>query len=58
MRSSLIIALSCLIGAVVAFDNNPPVPGKHPGLTFGGDASGVEIEVFYDLLCDGSADGH
>lgn len=34
-----------------AFDNNPPLPGRRAGYTYGTGPSDIEIEIIYDLLC-------
>ena len=52
------LLLPLLFVAVNAYDNYIPVPGSHVGLTYGGSDSGLKIELFYDLLCEISADYH
>ena len=52
----LLVALIAMsITTTSAYDNNPPIPERHPGWTFGSDNSHVEIELFYDLLCSACA---
>lgn len=51
-----VIAALLLSSSVIAYDNNPPIPERHPGWTTTGSVdSNVQIELFYDLLCTGSA---
>lgn len=39
------------LASVAAYPNNPPIPGRRSGYTYGTAKCGVEFEVFYDLLC-------
>lgn len=41
--------------AAATFGNDPPVPGRRPVFYTGSGASGVEIEIVYDLMCSDSA---
>ena len=55
MRESFktLIFISLIVGFGECYvDNNIPVPGRYTGLTFGKNATGINFEVFYDLLCD------
>lgn len=51
MRSLEIFIIALSLISVYAYDNNPPIPGRKPGYTFGTGPSGIEVELFYDLLC-------
>jgi hypothetical protein len=58
MRSYVIevLALCMVSAAVLAYDNNVPIPSRRVGWSQGcSQKSGIEIEVVYDLLCSGSA---
>jgi hypothetical protein len=51
-----IISALLFSSSVMAYDNNPPIPERHTGWTTTGSVdSEVQFEVFYDLLCSGSA---
>ena|ERR1700733_2529626 len=52
MALSLIMILNVGSGKVI---NNVPVPGRYSGLTLGSNKTGIYIEAFYELLCDGTA---
>ena len=47
MKSTLILAL----GLALASANNPPIPGRRNGYTYGTAKCGVEFELFYDIMC-------
>ena len=53
-NSILLLALSSF-AFVKSYSNVPPIPERHPGYPTGSKASGIEIEVAYDLLCSDSA---
>ena len=60
MKSSKCLLISTLILCCLqlsqAYDNNPPIPERHPGWTTRGKVdSQIEFEAIYDLLCSGSA---
>jgi hypothetical protein len=56
MKISLIVLSSLLIAlAVGQLDNNPPVPGRFSGLTFGSNSTGIWMEAILDPVCDGCA---
>jgi hypothetical protein len=52
---SILVALACLAASSQAYNNNPPIPERHPGYTTGSSKSGIEIEIIYDLMCSDSA---
>lgn len=54
MRALALLILAAGFAAADFF-NDPPVPGRKPVWTTGGDATGIEIEVVYDLVCHDSA---
>ena len=45
-------ALGMLVAAATA--NDIPIYGNYPGWKEGGLAKGIEVEIFYDLLCSDS----
>lgn len=51
-KTTLAVVAMLAIGAT-AWDNNPPIPGRHPGWAEGKGESMVEFEFFYDLMCSG-----
>src|SRR4051794_16922446 len=53
--SSIFITLASLFASSEAYNNNPPIPERHPGIITGGGKSNIEIEVIYDLMCSDSA---
>jgi hypothetical protein len=56
MKSILSLSAILLASTTLAYDNSPPIPERHTGYTFRGKTiTNIEIEVFYDLLCEGSA---
>ena len=56
MKSILSLSAILLASTSLAYDNSPPIPERHTGYTFRGKTiTNIEIEVFYDLLCEGSA---
>lgn len=54
MRTLALLLLAAGFAAA-DFGNDPPVPGRRPVYYTGSGASGVEIEVVYDLMCSDSA---
>ena len=50
--SYLIPLALVLISTNAQVYNDPPVPGRYSGLTTGSNATGINFEVFYDLVCD------
>lgn len=46
--------LSLGLALTNAYSNNPPIPGRKPGYTYGTNKCGVEFELVYDLLCSDS----
>lgn len=55
MKVPLLVLSVALSAISCQVSNNPPIPGMESGLTFGTDKSGIHIEAFFDLLCDGCA---
>lgn len=55
---TLLSIISIIFLAKADFENDPPVPGRYPGLSFGTAECGITIEVIYDLLCDDCAAMH
>lgn len=53
MKSYLLLSL--IISTTYAFSNSIPVLGRRPGYQYGTGASGIDIEIVYDLLCSDSA---
>ncbi|CDW78113.1 UNKNOWN [Stylonychia lemnae] len=49
------IVIIALVATTNAWDNNPPIPDRYPGSGVGEGSfkQGIDIEVFYDLLCEG-----
>jgi hypothetical protein len=49
------LALASLLAvAVIAYDNNVPIPRRRPGFSVGGNSAEIEIDVIYDLMCSDS----
>jgi hypothetical protein len=53
--TSILFSAVCLSTITSAYDNNPPIPERHPGWSYGAPLSGVEIELVYDLSCSDCA---
>ena len=56
MKSLLVLATISTVA--LGFQNTPPVPERHPGYSEGKGRQMIDIEIFYDLICDGSAAFH
>ena len=59
MKSSILSLITFALVAIVfvkAYDNLPPISGRHPGYSYGTGSCGVEIEIVYDLMCSDSAE--
>jgi hypothetical protein len=55
MQKILSILGLVFLGAVSAWDNNPPISSRYPGYQIGNGKSGIEIELFIDLMCSDCA---
>ena len=58
LLASFALIFTILVGASNAFINTPPIPERHPGWSEGKGKLLIEIELFFDLLCDGCAMMH
>ena len=59
MKWISILSTCLFITLCKTYDNWPPLPERHPGITYRGKVnSGIEIEIIYDLLCSASKDNN
>ena len=56
MKISILILSALLFTSTLAvLENNPIVPGRYSGLTYGKNVTGIWIEAVLDPLCDATA---
>ena len=53
MRFSILLATAALalIQVGLCFENNPPIPERHIGWSYGEAKLGIDIEIIFDILC-------